>query len=267
MTNRLEVKLQLLKSASKKALVVYLTAGYPSARETVKLAALLEKSGADILEIGVPFSDPIADGKTVQYASHLALENGMSLSKVFELVEKIRKNSDIPIVLMGYLNPFMRHGLKNSLARAGKSGVDGFIIPDVIPEESGEIRKICGELGLSLVLLASPNTPDKRLKVIDAASRGFVYVVSVAGVTGARKQLPSTTRAYLINTEKWIKKNPRIIGFGISGASQVRKLKPYVDGVIVASALIEIIRKSGNLKAARAGASSFIRSLRRALDN
>jgi len=264
--NNLENKFKSLKQTSKKALIAYLTAGYPSEGETVKLAALFERSGADILEIGVPFSDPVADGKTVQFASYQALQKGMSLSRVFGIVRKIRKRSAIPVVLMGYLNPFMRRGLRHSLELAKSSGVDGLIIPDIIPEEGAEIKKMCGKLGLSLIFLAAPNTPEERLAAIDSASGGFVYVVSVAGVTGARKQLPSSTRAYLIKTGKRITKNPRILGFGISGPEQVKKLKDYVDGVIVASALIDIIRNGKGRKIPYSKLSLFLKSLRHALD-
>jgi tryptophan synthase alpha chain len=265
--NRLAEKLRVMKNTGRKALVTYLTAGYPTAGETEELALLFEKSGADVLEIGIPFSDPIADGKSVQYASQAALSKGMSLSKVFKIVGNIRKKSDIPIVLMGYLNPFMRNGLKQSLLRAKQCGADALIIPDIIPEQSKDIRSICSEIGLSLVYLAAPNTPEKRLKTIDAASDGFVYIVSVAGVTGARKTLPSSTIDYLKRTQKEMRKNSRIIGFGISGAGQIKVLKEFVDGFIVASALIEIIRNSKDIKKSSEDLSLFIRSLRSALDN
>jgi len=147
-----------------------------------------------------------------------------------------------------------------------KCGADGLIIPDIIPEESGDIRQICSELGLSLIYLAAPNTPEKRLGLIDKVSDGFVYIVSIAGVTGARKTLPSNTINYLKRTQKEMRKNSRIIGFGISGAKQIKYLKKYVDGFIVASALIEIIRNSKDLEKARLALSGFIRSLRKELD-
>ena len=263
--NRLEKKFKELKKASGKALIPYISAGYPGIKETPRLAELFESSGADILEIGIPFSDPIADGKTIQYASQIALKKGITLNGVFGIVRKIRKRSDIPVVLMGYLNPFLRHGLENSIADAKKSGVDGLIIPDIIPEESGEIKRLCARHGLSLVYLAAPNTPKKRLKKIDAASAGFVYIVSIAGVTGARKELPASTTDYLISTKKAMKKNPRIIGFGISSPGQVRRFKKYIDGVIVASALIDIIRKNKNVSKAYSELASFIKSLKKAL--
>lgn len=264
--NRLEKKLSELKKTGRKAFVAYLTAGYPTASETVKLARLFEKSGADILELGIPFSDPIADGKTVQFASHTALTRGMTLIKALAIVKEIRKSSNIPVVLMGYLNPFLRHGLEKILKQAAASGVDGLIIPDIIPEESAQIRKDCRQNGLSLIYLAAPNTPDERLKEIDRASGGFVYIVSIAGVTGARKDLPATTIEYLKQTGKMIKRNPRIIGFGISSPRQVVKLKQYVDGIIVASALIEIIRNGKGMKTVYGKLERFVSSLRRALD-
>jgi tryptophan synthase alpha chain len=264
--NRLTEKLQKMKKVGRKALVTYLTAGYPTAAHTEELALLFEKNGADVLEIGIPFSDPIADGKSVQYASQVALCKGMSLDKVYNIVSNIRKKSEIPIVLMGYLNPFMRHGLKHTLEQAKKCGADALIIPDIIPEQSADIRKLCTDIGLSLVYLAAPNTPVSRLKSIDTASDGFVYIVSIAGVTGARKDLPSSTVNYLKNTAKEMHINSRIIGFGISSPAQIKELKMYVDGFIVASALIEIIRKSKTHKIDRAALSDFIRSLRKEMD-
>jgi tryptophan synthase alpha chain len=211
------------------------------------------------------FSDPIADGPTIQHSSDVALKNGMSFEKVLALVRDIRRTSDIPILLMGYLNPFFRRGIKNAVTAARRSGVDGFIIPDVIPEVADEIRLSVRDAGLSLVFLAAPNTPPDRLRKIDALSDSFVYFVSVAGVTGGRKKLPEKIEKLLYNTRKYITLHPRLMGFGISGPLQVRRVRRYVDGVIVGSALIDIIRENPGKNIRDRKIASFITSMKDAL--
>ncbi|MFH1369630.1 MAG: tryptophan synthase subunit alpha [Elusimicrobiota bacterium] len=262
--NRLEKKVLSLKKQKKKALITYITAGYPSAGATEGIFRTLVDSGADIVELGIPFSDPIADGPTIQRSSDQALKNGMSLDKIFQLVKKIRRNCDTPVILMGYLNPLMRNGIERTAELAGRSGVDGFIVPDLIPEESDELRKIFKKHGVSLIFLAAPNTPAGRLKSIARYSDPFVYIVSLTGVTGGRKNLPKDLITFLARTKSNIRK-PRYIGFGISRAEQVRSLKKYVDGVIVGSAVIDILTKYRSADKRTKKLSEFVRSLKCAL--
>ncbi|MCX5782524.1 MAG: tryptophan synthase subunit alpha [Elusimicrobia bacterium] len=265
--NRLEKKIRDLKKQKRKALITFITAGFPDFKTTETLIKVLESNGADIVELGVPFSDPIADGPTIQFASEHGVKKGVSLLRIFDFVKRLRKKTDIPILLMSYSNPIFHLGNTQSAKRANNAGVDGFIVPDLIPEESKELSLACRKNNLSLVFLAAPNTPDKRLKSIDNQSRGFVYIVSLTGVTGSRKELPQSAKEFLKKTNKYITRNSRFIGFGISSAKQVLNIKNYADGVIVGSALIEIIRKNKNMNKRNKIIASFIKSLRKALDS
>lgn len=262
--NRLEIKAKQLKKAGKKALVAYITAGYPDMKFTEEAFAAIAGAGADVIELGVPFSDPIADGPTIQYSSYQALRKGANLDRIFSLVARVRKSSETPVILMGYLNPLLALGLDTAARLAKKSGADGFIIPDVIPEESGPIRKVFAKYGLSLVFLAPPNASSERLRELDRLSSGFVYIVSLTGVTGGRKKLPETAVDFLKRTKRHIRK-PRFIGFGISRPEQAAELRKYADGVIIGSALIDIIRKNGR-PAAKRKLAAFISAFRKALN-
>jgi tryptophan synthase alpha chain len=264
--NRLQTTIALLKEQKRKALVAFLTAGYPDIRATEESVYLLEKNGVDIIELGVPFSDPIADGPTIQAASDAALRNGVTLTAVLLLVSAIRKKSNIPIVLMGYLNPLYHHGIETIFKRMKNAGVDGLIIPDVIPEESADLRRVAQQNGLSLICMAAPNSPVDRLAYIDRNSDGFVYVVSLMGVTGGRKQLPAHVKQFLSLTKKHITRHPRFLGFGISTPQQVKELKSYVDGVIVGSALINILSRFEKKEERTTQLARFVASLRAALD-
>jgi tryptophan synthase alpha chain len=221
-------------------------------------------AGVNILELGVPFSDPIADGPTIQYASQQSLKNGTTLPKILNFVAQVKKESNIPIVLMSYLNPILQFGLEAFSQAAAKVGVSGIIVPDTIPEESDEIRAALAKNNIHVIHLVAPTTPSARQKMIAKTSRGFLYAVSVAGVTGARKSFSAETKNWLGS----LKKNgalPVCVGFGISGADQVRFLKNSVDGFIVGSALIDIIRK--NKSTSRLNAmKKFIRTLSKECD-
>ncbi len=255
-----------MKAQKKKALVAFLTAGYPDMKTTEELVLLFEKNGADIIELGVPFSDPVADGPTIQFSSEMALRRGIHLTQILALVKKLRQKTQIPIILMSYLNPLQRQGFAKMAAKARQCGVDGFIIPDLIPEESASLSRLCRGLDLSLIYLVAPNTPAARLVTIDKKSDSFVYIVSILGVTGARATLPPSVKGYLHRTQQCIS-HPRIIGFGISGPAQILQLKQYVDGFIVASAFIDILRRTNGKKAQQRKLTDLLRSLRSALDN
>jgi tryptophan synthase alpha chain len=265
--NLLQERLRQLRQQGKKGLAVFITAGYPSLAATKEIVPVLAESGADIIELGVPFSDPIADGPVIQHSSEIAVRNHVSLGKVLSLAGELKKKVRVPLVLMSYLNPLQNGGVEKNVRRAGENGVDGFIVPDVIPEEAGEVRAACARNGLDLILMAAPNTPPERMACIDRESTAFVYVVSIAGVTGQRKTFSGNIVPYLKKTRLHIKGHPRFMGFGISGPEQVRLYRDYVDGVIVGSAIIEIIRAGGSAAQRNARLSSFIRSLRRALDH
>jgi tryptophan synthase alpha chain len=211
------------------------------------------------VEIGVPFSDPIADGPTIQFSSQKALEKGITLEAILRWVARVRKTSETPIVLMSYLNPIHHQGYAKFAKAASTAGVDGLIVPDLIPEESVELRKILRSQGIDLIHLVAPTTPPARQKWIAGKTRGFLYAVSVTGVTGARKSLPSDTIAFLKGLRR-AAKVPVALGFGISGPEQAREYGRHADGVIFGSALIQRLRD-------RKPVYPFVKSMRQALDS
>ncbi len=241
--NRIEEKFRELKEKKKKALIVFLTVGYPDLSTTEKLVYNLEDYGVDLIELGVPFSDPIADGPTIQYSSFIALKQGISLKKILEFVKRIHSRTALPLILMSYYNPIYQ--FPAFFENAKKAGVDGVIIPDLPPEEGRCISLRTKKLGLDLVYLLAPTSNDERIKLISQKSQGFVYVVSLTGVTGIREKLPQGLESFLKKVKNHADK-PLALGFGISRAEQIRPVKRFVDGIIVGSAIIEIIRKTKN---------------------
>jgi tryptophan synthase alpha chain len=266
MNNRISRLLKSFGETDRKALSIFITAGYPAVDATVEIVKTLEEAGADIIELGIPFSDPLADGPVIQHSSHAAINNGVTPATVLSIVERIRKDSNIPLVLMGYANPMMRYGIENFVEATSRAGVDGLIVPDIPVEESGIFRRAAAERNIAPILLASPTSSNERLRKIDAASEGFVYCVSLPGVTGGRNGLPDTVLSYLERCRSQITKNPFLVGFGISSGEDARMLAPYADGIIVGSALIKRITDnvSGDYLTTING---FTRELRRGLDD
>lgn len=257
--SRIDRKFRQLKSQRRKALIAYVTAGFPALGATDKIVRELEAAGADIVEIGVPFSDPIADGPVIQHSSHVALKNGVTLDWILKWTTKFRKDSQLPIVYMSYLNPIHHMGYETFARRAAEAGVDGLIVPDLIAEEAGVLRKILRKNGIDLIHLAAPTSSPKRRLMMAKKSRGFLYAVSTTGVTGMRRQLPTDVIHFLQGLRR-ISPVPVAVGFGISNAEQARRYAPSVDGVIVGSALVNLLRR-------RTAVAPFIRSLRNALDH
>ncbi len=263
--NRIDAKFKELKKQKKKAFVAYICAGDPDIATTKKLAIELVKSGVDILELGIPFSDPLADGPTIQRASQRALKKNVNLPAIFSLVRSLRSSLDIPIVLMGYLNPIYDYGIKRFIKDAKSSGCDGVIIPDLIPEESDEFLKDAKKENLYMIFLAAPTSSKERLNLIAKKSSGFIYYVSLTGVTGARSSLPTHIKDH-INQIKKISKKPVCIGFGVSTPKQVKNLSSFSDGVIVGSAIINRIEKNlPDKKKAVKSASAFAKQLKQGL--
>jgi tryptophan synthase alpha chain len=256
--SRLHGRFISLRRQGRKALIAYITGGYPSLKQMDRVARDLERAGADVVEIGVPFSDPIADGPTIQFSSQKALEKGVSLSDILRWVSRFRKRSELPVVLMSYLNPIHRMGYRAFARAASSAGVDGLIVPDLIPEEAGSLQEVLEPAGIDLIFLVAPTTPPDRRTYVSRQSRGFLYAVSLTGVTGARRDLPPGLRAFLepLRRESPI---PVAVGFGISQPAQARALASFADGIIVGSALIERLRKGQSVY-------PFVRSLRLALD-
>jgi len=238
MNNRIDIKFKHLKERGKKAFIAYLTVGFPDIETNLKLVLEMEKRGVDLVELGIPFSDPIADGPTIQASSQASLARGTTPADALRLAAVIRKHSSIPMVLMGYLNPFL-HPNPGSLAKnLARAGVDGVIIPDLPPESSDSIRKPLREKGIHTIFLLAPTSRPDRIKLVARKSGGFIYYVSHTGVTGARKKLSGELTARI----REIKKNtdlPVAVGFGISTSNQLRRVWNIADGAIVGSALIK----------------------------
>jgi tryptophan synthase alpha chain len=256
--NRLDEKFAQLKARKKKALIAYVTGGFPTLAATRKAALELEKVGVDVIEIGVPFSDPIADGPTIQYSSHEALKGGVTLTALLVWVRDLRRVSQVPLVFMTYMNPLLRRGLDAFARQAAEAGVDGVIVPDLIMEEAGELKSVLSARGIHLIFLAAPTTPPARRRAIARATGGFLYAVSVTGVTGARRNIAPDTLAFLDALRK-DSPAPVAVGFGISTPEQVRRFASHADGVIVGSVLVDRLRQGKPLGALAA-------SFRRALD-
>lgn len=228
-----------------KVMSLFLTAGYPDLESGADLIIGMERNGADLIELGMPFSDPLADGPTIQYSSNVAIGNGITMEKIFGIVEQVRQVSQVPILLMGYINPVLRYGMESFCRRAAAAGVDGLIIPDVTLEEAGLIAGPAADSGLALVHLVAPNTPDERMRKIDEASDGFVYCVSVTGVTGARdgNEIARSVDRFIQRVDRNVRKNPKLIGFGIRSHEDALRITEKADGFIVGSALIDVIRR------------------------
>jgi len=248
-----------------KILSVYLTAGFPEPAATLPLLETLVEAGVDLIELGVPFSDPLADGPTIQAASQQALAAGTTLAMVLEMLRKFRENHSIPVLLMGYANPFMQFGWKKLAQQAKSVGANGFIIPDLPPEESSNILAEMNRAGLDNIFLVSPNTPPERLRRIDSLSTAFIYAVSVTGVTGARETLPQQTADFLQNLRKQTR-HPLLVGFGISNVKTAAEIGRYGDGVIIGSAVINRIAQSRELSSARKAVYDFVREIKMSLE-
>lgn len=262
--NRLLVTTNEARRKKEKLFCAFLTLGFPNLKATEKLIWEFEAMGVDILELGFPFSDPMADGPTIQYSSEAALKNGVCMEDAFKLVKKVRaQGCRMPILFFTYLNPVFHYGPKAFARRAKEAGFDGMIIPDAPPEEEKDLTRECRKLNLTRVYLVAPTTEKKRSAMIARESEGFIYYVSLRGVTGARKALASDIKANL-KTLKCVTSKPVLIGFGVSSPEQSRDLGRVSEGVIVGSAIVEKLRKAkGNIKPAVA----FVRQMIRALKN
>ena len=265
MTSALRQKLIAVKDSGRKILSFFITAGYPHPDDTVAIVRSLAEGGADLVELGIPFSDPIADGPVIQASSEQAIKNGGSLARTLELAAEIRKSVAIPIVLMGYANPIVRFGMDKFFAACATVGVEGTIIPDVPLEESGEYRELAGRCGIATVFLAAPTSSDERIAILDQASQGFLYCVSVAGVTGAREGLAEQAADFLRRARGIVTCNPLLVGFGIAAPDDAVRLSKFSDGVIVGSSLLRRIGSSPRGAAAQE-AGRFARDFRAALD-
>ncbi|HPA17974.1 MAG TPA: tryptophan synthase subunit alpha [Verrucomicrobiae bacterium] len=244
-TNRIDGRFAELRAGGARAFVAYLTAGDPSPAATPGLVLALERAGCDIIELGVPFSDPIADGPTIQQAFQRALGAGAHLGRVLEIIAEVRRSSQVPIVVFSYYNPVMRYGDAAFVADAVAAGADGLLLLDMPPEEAGGLIGRCDAEGLRWVTLVAPTTPLERLSELVGRSSGFVYLVSREGVTGARESLSGGIADGVARIRKQTSV-PVCVGFGISTERQVREVAAHADGVVVGSAIVKVVAECGN---------------------
>jgi tryptophan synthase alpha chain len=262
-STRISKRFAELRAGGELGIVAYLTAGDPSFDGTLKFVLALAEAGADVVELGVPFSDPLADGPTIQRASERALLAGASLAGVLDVVRRIRQTSQVPLVLFSYYNPILQMGLEKFAAAASQAGADGVLVTDLTPEESEEYRRILHAHQLDTVFLAAPTSSEERLKKIAAASSGFLYLISRTGVTGAKDSLPDDLPGLLRRTRQFTEL-PIAVGFGISLPGHVSMLGGLADAAVVGSALVSEIEKASSLDLAAAALRERIQKLKEA---
>lgn len=252
--NRINKKLE----ESHKLLSIYFTAGYPALQDTLPIIEQLEKSGVDMLEIGLPFSDPLADGPTIQASSTQALKNGMSSEKLFEQLKDVRKTVQIPLVIMGYFNPILQYGVEEFCKKCQEIGIDGLIIPDLpVDVYHREYQAIFEKYNLINIFLITPQTSKERIELIDSVSKGFIYMVSSASVTGAKNTFGDQQRDYFKKVGGMNLNAPQIVGFGISNKDTFESATQYTKGAIIGSAFIKMLSEKGI-----DGIDDFVKSIR-----
>jgi len=251
----------VFKKSGHKALIPYVTVGYPSIDATLKVVPLLASNGCDMVELGIPFSDPLADGITIQKASFQALENGVTPALCLEVARELSQKVDVPLVFMTYFNPVFSYGLERFCSSSALSGIDGLIIPDLPPGEGLELEAVSQRHGLDLIYLLAPTSTDERIRIVSQRSRGFIYLVSVTGVTGVRNALPDTLEEFVARVRK-VATRPLCVGFGISTPEQARRVAKMADGVIVGSKIVQLMEADDSL----ASVGDLVKGLRQALD-
>lgn len=261
--NRIDKKFKELKRENRKAFIAYVTCGTPDIDTSKKIVKILAESRVDLIELGMPFSDPLADGPTIQEASEEALKNKVTLEKLLFLAKDLRKTIDLPFVIMSYYNPIFHYGIRTFLADVKKSGIDGLIIPDLPPEEASQMEMFARNKELATIYFISPTSTDKRIKNTIKHSGGFIYYLSLTGVTGARRTLPDKIKKD-IKKIKELTKKPVCVGFGISNVKQVKEICKVADGVIVGSAIINRIHQAKSKDKMLKSVKSFVSRLAKA---
>ncbi len=248
------------RAEGRPALMPYWTLGYPDAETSLRVIEAIARAGADLIELGVPFSDPLADGPVIQHASHVALEHGITIRKCVELARRLRERGvSVPLLAMGYLNPLIAFGEPQYVAAWRDAGADGFIVPDLPPEESEALGSLCAAQAMALVQFTAPTSTEARIALAAARATGFIYVVAVTGVTGARDHLAAGLREYVERVKAQADGKPVVVGFGISKPEHVREVGRFADGVISASALI---RAAGEAPDPAQAAYEFVKALK-----
>lgn len=259
--NRIDRRFRELSASGRKALVPFVTIGFPDVETSVALADAIIQAGADLVELGIPFSDPLADGPTIQRTSYQALKQGVNLRICLDVLRRLRARwSDAPLVFMGYFNPFLRYGLEKFIHDAASAGLDGLIVPDLPPEESGPFRQLCEEQGIYLIPLLAPTSTDYRIAMACKEARGFIYCVSLTGVTGARQQL-ATGLSDLVSRIRRYTSLPVLVGIGISRPEHVKAVGSFADGAVVGSALLDAVDRAPRERAIDT-AREFVKALK-----
>ena len=262
--SRISGCMKILREKNEKALVAFITAGDPDLAATREIFAVIEENGADVIELGVPFSDPLADGPVIQLASQRALKSGTSLKKIIQLVKEIRQGSDLPIILMSSFNPVFVYGEKRFVDDAVSAGVDGVILPDLPPEEAGDFASYADGKGLDMIFLVAPTSSAERVKMISEMSRGFIYYVSLTGVTGVRSALPDGLEAK-VSVVKAASPLSVMIGFGVSSPDIACQAAAISDGVIVGSAIVKLIADCNDPRERLDRVGEFVNSVKRSM--
>lgn len=240
---------KLFEEKKKDILSIYFTAGYPNLNDTVNIIKELENNGIDLIEIGIPFSDPMADGPTIQVSGNAALKNGMTLKTLFEQLKNIRKEINIPLIMMGYLNPILQYGFDNFCKKCYEVGIDGAIIPDLpFDDYINEYKAIADRYNIKMVMLITPETSEERIRLIDQHTDGFIYMVSSASTTGAQKEFDEKKKVYFEKVNAMNLKNPRLIGFGISNKATLEAAQANASGAIIGSKFITLLTETGNVQ-------------------
>lgn len=266
MTNRIDSKFQELHAARQTGFIVYITAGDPAPARTVELALVLEEAGVDILELGIPFSDPLADGATIQAAAGRAIAAGTNVASVLGIIRQIRVTSEIPIVLFTYLNPVYVYGYERFIQDAAAAGADGLLILDLPPDEAARNTELAGSQGLLSIRLIAPTTPPERMELIARSAEGFIYYVSREGVTGEQTTLSQSIASQVAEIRRHTTL-PIAVGFGISTPDQAREVAVQADAVVVGSAIVRKIAEAGSDPDLTARVASFVRPLAAAVRN
>ena len=261
MANRIDIKLRTLNEAGKTALVPFVTIGFPDVETSESLAEVIVKAGGDILELGIPFSDPLADGPTIQRASQRALQQGVNVRTSLKVLRNLRdRGLDAPLIFMGYYNPFLRYGADRFVSDAADAGLDGVIVPDLPMEEAGPFKRACERRGIYLIPLLAPTSPEQRIAQACKEAKGFIYCVSLTGVTGARERLASGV-PHLVERVRRHTRLPVMVGFGVSKREHVEEIGRFADGAVVASALLDAIDRAPKDRVQQT-ATEFVRGLK-----
>ncbi len=264
--SRIDQVFAQLSQDGRPGLIPFITAGDPDLATCAELVRTLASAGADVVELGFPFSDPMADGPTIQAASERALAAGTSLAGVLQMVAEIRQDCQVPIVLMGYFNPVYRYGIERFAADAAASGVDGLLLVDLPPEEADEVRPALSQAGIDMITLLAPTTPSARMKTLAAQGSGYLYYVSMTGVTGSRRLEPEEIRQ-AVTEVRHLSPIPVGVGFGITTPEDAAAVGRYADAVVVGSALVQIIAENGHSDSLQQKVADFVGALRRGLES